>query len=444
MGQKRRYRSQNLESVKLDQLLAGRDSQDAIVGVDVSKGTLHLAIRWPDGRTEKPIVVQQPEQLVRCMEFIKQMSMGRKLKVALEPTGTYGDPFRFACHRANVTVERVSPLASSRYAETFDNTPSQHDGKDAGVIAELCANGKAKLWVWESGSSQDELQAAHIALMGACQDDLSRWSGRLEAKLARHWPELGGILKLDSVTLLQILIHYQSPAKLAADDRASAQLSAWGRSGLSAEAIASVVSSARSTQGVPMDTGAELHMKAIAQKALAAKRDLKEHQHEVERLGKGIPMVDFLGKDLGRVTAAVLYHSAGDPAAYPTADAYLKAFGLNLAERSSGKHKGQLHISKRGSSVCRQLLFLLALRLLQKPGIAEWYQAKVARDGGKKKLVGVTAVMRKVTRAIHHCCRTGEAFDTRCVFQERHGRKNRRKANKARRQAISVVEAVSA
>ena len=40
MGHKRRYRSQNLESVKLDQLLAGRDSQDAIVGVDVSKGTL--------------------------------------------------------------------------------------------------------------------------------------------------------------------------------------------------------------------------------------------------------------------------------------------------------------------------------------------------------------------------------------------------------------------
>jgi hypothetical protein len=50
---------------------------------------------------------------------------------------------------------RVSPKAAHDYAEIFDGTPSQHDGKDAAVVAELAALGKATAWpyqvkeVWE-------------------------------------------------------------------------------------------------------------------------------------------------------------------------------------------------------------------------------------------------------------------------------------------------------
>ncbi|MGH8522516.1 MAG: hypothetical protein ACREU9_14085, partial [Gammaproteobacteria bacterium] len=42
-----------------------------------------------------------------------------------------------------------------------------------------------------------------------------------------------------------------------------------------------------------------------------------------------------------------------DPRAYANSGSYCKAFGLNLKERSSGQHKGQIKITKRGSGPAR-------------------------------------------------------------------------------------------
>src|ERR671923_11741 len=47
---------------------------------------------------------------------------------------------------AGVVVERVSGKAAHDYAEVFDGVPSQHDSKDAAVVAELAALGKAAPW----------------------------------------------------------------------------------------------------------------------------------------------------------------------------------------------------------------------------------------------------------------------------------------------------------
>ena len=49
--------------------------------------------------------------------------------------------------------------------------------------------------------------------------------------------------------------------------------------------------------------------------------------------------------------------------------AYRKAMGLNLVERSSGKYKGRLRISKRGGARSRQWLYFAVLRLIQKSGV---------------------------------------------------------------------------
>ncbi len=55
------------------------------------------------------------------------------------------------------------------------------------------------------------------------------------------------------------------------------------------------------------------------------------------------------GKVVGVPTACVLWTSTGDPRKYHAAAAYRKAMGLNLVERSSGKYKGRLRISKRAA-----------------------------------------------------------------------------------------------
>ena len=137
--------------------------------------------------------------------------------VALEPTGTYGDAVRQALTDAGLTVHRVSGKAVHDYAEVFDGVPSQHDGKDALLVAELAALGKSSAWPYESSSAEEQAREYWVDRLD-CQRELEQlWTGRLEGLLARHWPEVTGLLALNSATLLELLVHYGGPAWLAAD-----------------------------------------------------------------------------------------------------------------------------------------------------------------------------------------------------------------------------------
>ncbi|HLJ92148.1 MAG TPA: hypothetical protein VKU02_03040 [Gemmataceae bacterium] len=48
------------------------------------------------------------------------------------------------------------PRPSRTYAEVFDGVPSQHDGKDAAVVAELAALGKGTLWTYQPADAWEQ------------------------------------------------------------------------------------------------------------------------------------------------------------------------------------------------------------------------------------------------------------------------------------------------
>ena len=231
-------------------------------------------------------------------------------------------------------------MASNRHAEVYDSVPSQHDGKDAGVIAELAAIGKSKVWAWREVDGQEQMLAAHAALMASEQEEINKWRGWMEGKLARHWPEILRLLALDSTALLEALMHYQSPGKLAEDSQAAEKLARWGGAFLKPEKIQAVIKSARETRGVPVGVGEGYQIAEIARRMLESKRRMEKHRRALEEGGEDLPTVRVAGQVLGPVTMAVLYLEAGDPGGYGNGQAYLKVLGLNLAERSSGKYKG--------------------------------------------------------------------------------------------------------
>ncbi len=432
MGSSKAYRSVGVQSVEAARLVAGHDGQDLVVGVDVGKGKLHMMLYWSFESRSRPIVVHQPSELRAAIGLLQELSQGRRMRVALEPSGTYGDAFRYGCSQAGLAVERVSGAASKKHSEVMDNTNSQHDGKDAGVIAELAFMGKSKAWPWEQPQGDEDMLRVHADLMVLTREEKVRWTGRLEGRLARHWPEVLSLLDLDSPTLLQALVRYQSPAKLADDPEAEGRLRAFGSQLLSAEKAQAVVASARETVGVAMTPGSEYELKVIAEKLLELKQQDREHERMVERLGPKTPAVGILAPALGKATATVLYLECGDPGRYPSCDAYLNALGLNLVEHSSGLQQGNLRISKRGSPRGRKWLYLASLRFIRDEGNTQaWYHRKVARDGGVK-MRAVIGVMRKLARSIYHCCSTGEEFDSQKVFQSHKPNKSRRR-NRQRR-----------
>ena len=122
----------------------------------------------------------------------------------------------------------------------------------------------------------------------------------------------------------------------------------------------------------------------------------------------------------GKTTSAVLVASGGAPQDYPDAASYLKGLGLNLKEHSSGTHRGQLKITKRGPALARRYLYFAALRLIYRaPAVRTWLEAKAQRDGGRKGK-GVIAVMRKLAKALWHVGQ-GECFDAGRLFGPRSG-----------------------
>jgi transposase len=426
------YRATRVNHVDWDRLARGHDGLDLTLGIDVGKHDLWPVVRWADGQFERPWRVKNPVEIPTLVALIQRMNVGRKLVVALESSGTYGDALRQALADAQVPVVRVSNKASHDYAEVFDGVPSQHDGKDAAVIAELAALGKCQPWTYEPASAWEQELSYWVEWMVVHRQILASWQGRLEGLVSRHWPEATGVLKLSSVTLLRALEQYGDPKALASDPQAAQRLSRWGGRFLAPEKTQQLLAEAGSSAGVRVEEWSRRQIQDYARQALAARWEAQRAQRRLEELAADNAVLQAQGKVVGVPTACVLWTSTGDPRKYHSAAAYRKAMGLNLTERSSGKYQGRLRISKRGSARTRQWLYFAALRLVQNSGVRPWYEAKKARNEDDARRV-VVALMRKLSLALHHVGVKGEEFQPRRLF----GRLGRRRGDQAQRQSAA-------
>ena len=253
------------------------------------------------------------------------------------------------------------------------------------------------------------------------------WLGRLEALLARHWPEATRYLELNSATLLRVVSHYGGPAVLAADAAAVKRLKGWGRQFLKQEKIERFVQVAGASVGVRQTATDRRRMMEAAQAALAAKHEVATAEEHLKELAQTHATLVRQAAVLGWATACVLWVHLGDPADYPLAEAYRKAMGLNLKERSSGRYQGQLKITKRGPGAVRRWLYFAAMRLSKEAGVVGWYQAKKGDrpKGGKRALI---AVMRKLALGLYALGVRDEPFAARRLFSAAVGKRSRRKS----------------
>ena len=399
-------------------------------------GNYHIlgVARWPDGPFERPGRVANPLDIPTLIALLEQLGRGRQLVVALEPSGTYGDALRQALYDAGIRVQRISPKAAHDYAEVFDGVPSQHDGKDAAVVAELAATGKGKDWPYDAMAPWEQELTYWVERREWFSRLQTLGVGYLEALLGRHWPEATRVLAVSSATLLRILEKYGGPAALAADEEAAAQRSRWGGRLLSAEKVQQLVASAGATAGVGQGDWDVQRLREHAERTRQARREVVRCKRRLKALARGHAVLEAQGQVVGVATACVLWASVGDPREYPCGRAYRKAMGLNLTERSSGAYQGKLKISKRGNPRARQWLYLAALRQVKHAGVQRWYQAKKARDGEQAPRA-LVAVMRKLARAWYHVGARGAKFDARRLFGGRAAKKTTRKKAAAGHQA---------
>ena len=413
---KRIYRAVLVKKVDVDELTAGTKGR-LILGCDAAKDKWYgvwMNERGDVLRTMHWDVVDDCEEVLDLCRRLREA--GIELETAVEPTGTYADAMVGKLLDAELDVFRVSAKHAHDYQEIYDGVPSGHDAKSAAIVAKLHLERGAKSRQWQRPAfERRELRVAADELDWIKQDE-QRYLSRLESRLARHWPELTRALALTGVTVVELLATYGGPAAVADDsEQAQQSMRRWGRGALKAEKIAQVVATARQTIGVPMHETERQQVQTLAATVKELRRKRKKAERRLEQQTRAqqdlAPMVQMVGA----TTTGILHARLGDLRDYGSVRALWRGAGLNLREQSSGKKKGQLTITKRGSAVARRWLFLAALRWLQTDAVARaWYQAKLKRNGGVG-LKAVIALMRKLLAALYHISR-GEQYDARKLF----------------------------
>ena len=156
----------------------------------------------------------------------------------------------------------------------------------------------------------------------------------------------------------------------------------------------------------------------------AAQRFTRNLEREMTKHLARIPYSNALLslKGIGDVTAAGLIGEVGDFQKFRTMGEVMKLAGLDLFEVSSGRHKGQRHISKRGRPLMRKLLYFAAINTVKKGGaMHHWYRS--ACDRGMPKSKALVAVSRKLLGILFALVRDHSQYvsnyrETRCQLTQ--------------------------
>lgn len=413
MKRKHTYKAAAIGSVRMSELVPLLAS-GCIVAIDVAKEKFMVALAQLNGEVVKLFRFEHPTQtrLFLALVGALQKELGpARVKVAMEPTGTYGDAVRYQLKRAGVPVEMVQPKRTYDSREIFDGVPSLHDGKSAVLIAKLCALSTSQSW-----SEQAENRVRLRALVDERNHEYGQEEkclGKLEALLARHWPEFGRWLDLKQASGLTLLESYGSPEAVTADQEgARALLRRASRGRLEPEVLEGTLREAAETLGVPM-TEEEVHyVKTLAQQAHVARRAQDKLEDQMGQKAGGDPVYARLQPWMGTYTAAVIV-ALCDPTQYRHAGELEKACGLNLRVKSSGEHQGQVGLTKRGPALVRQVLYLFTLRMKDaSPEVKAWYEKRAHPKAG---LIPAVATMRKLVKAMFHVAK-GDPFDASKLF----------------------------
>lgn len=400
------------------------EGQELVVGIDAAKIAFYASV-MASGWDDFDILYFERDDIKALVGKLSRLGF-EQITMVVEPTGTYADGLIDQARKAGITVVRINGDRVSKAAKVFDGVPSLHDGKAAYLLGRLYLCGVGDVWE-ETPADRRELRA--LTQMDELVEKSQRMlQGPLEAYLARHWPELTGVLDLTRATLLELIAHFGSAQKVAANpSKARALMREAGGRFLSDEKIEAVLLSAKDTIGVEPTALERQFLKFLAGTLRQAQRGGKKVRRQVEKAATKDEHTKDLVGFAGKRSAVFFVALLGSLTDYESPSQLEKGFGINLCDYSTGQTKEDkqretkgLHISKHGPGKARSMLYFLALRLLNPNShryceiACAWYAERLRRNGGyaTKALV---ALMRKVVSALWWVAR-GHDYDAHKLF----------------------------
>lgn len=123
---------------------------------------------------------------------------------------------------------------------------------------------------------------------------------------------------------------------------------------------------------------------------------------------------------ISNVTIVELLSEVGSLTQYEHPRQLIKLAGLTLRENSSGQHKGQKRISKRGRRKLRALLFRVMIPLLRHneafKKLHEYYTTRTTNPLRKKQ--SIVVLCGKLLKILHTLCKKQVHFDVRQMMKD--------------------------
>jgi transposase len=411
------------QSQKQNQRIERISTSHLVVGIDMAKET-HVA----QATNYRGVVVTHRhlsfsnsiegyEKLQRWIEGLQQKNRLNSVIIGMEPTGHYWWNLANWLVLKEINVVLVNPATTKRNKENRDNCPSKSDPKDALVIADVVSR----------GFYYEYTQQSHVfQRLRTVMSDREFWVGnsvRLQNRIIRwldiRFPEYTSVFKdwscKRSMATLKELLSPQDLAPLSVTDVITTWKKHMKRAGGSTgiQKAAELIALARRSVGATTALDEAKHdLKRLIEEYERIVDMLEEMQQRILALLSEIPIAGQLRsmKGLGPIFVAALLAGAGDLRQYAHGRQLLRKAGLNLAESTSGKRKGQIVLSKRGDSTLRKYMFLATIQLIGvNPVFRELHEHNI-KEKQMKRQQSVLKLVGKVARILIRIVQTGETF----------------------------------
>ena len=349
---------------------------------------------------------------------IKEKHGKDKVIPGMEPTGHYWFNLGKFLQDNEMKPVLVNPHHVKKSKELDDNHPTKNDRKDPKVIAGLVKEGRYMIPYLPDGIYADLRTASNMRFQ--IQSELTRVQNRISRWFNIYFPEYKTVYgKPDAISGMMILKKAPLPEDILTlgvegvnQIWRDAKIRAVGK-----KRAQTLVEAARHSVGTKEGaTAARIEIRMLLEDYESRNNRLQEVMFLIEELVKQIPMAEKLMeiKGVGIKTVSGFLAEVGDITRFSSPKELQKLAGLALVENSSGKHKGQTTISRRGRKRLRYLLFEVAMSLVGKnPEFGTLHHYYTTRKVNPlKKMQSLMAVATKLIRVFYAMLTKGVEYDS--------------------------------
>ena len=344
----------NTQNAKIESIT----EKTLIVGIDVGSEThFARAFDWRNYEySKKPLEFSNNEAgfmiFKAWVEDIAEKHGKDVVIPGMEPTGHYWFNLGAYLQDNGMKPVHVNPHHVKKSKELDDNNPNKNDRKDPKTIAALVNEGRFSYPYIPTGIYAEIRNLSNLRLQ--TQEEITRIKNRIARWFSIHFPEIRDVYKNpDSVSGLMILKEAPLPqdiVKLGADgiNKIWRDAKLKGAGLKRAKTLLAAAEHSIGSQEAP--DSARIELKNLL-------NDYENyHRREEELMGmmkeklSEIPYIDKLLeiKGIGWKTVSGFIAEVGDITRFDDPKQLQKLAGYAIVECSSGKHKGESHISYRG------------------------------------------------------------------------------------------------